>query len=392
MSDAATLGAHTPVMQQYLRIKAQHPDMLLFYRMGDFYELFYEDARRAAALLDIALTARGQSAGAPIPMAGVPVHSVEAYLARLVRRGEIGGDLRADRRSGHSQRPDGAAGGAHRHARHRHRRCPARAAPRNAARRAGAARATRFGLAWLELASGRFTVLESDRAGGARRRSSSGCGPRSCCLPRIRRSARALVRPGHGAAHAPAVALRARERLAPAHRPAGHAGPARLRGRRAAAGDPRRRRPAAVRARHAEEPRCRTSARCRSRSAATRWRSMPPRAATSSSMQPVRQRDATLFALLDTHASRPWARARCAAGSNRPLRDASALRERYHAVAHARRPPRASSRCASSCAPIGDIERILARVALRSARPRDLVQLRAALGALPALRAAPAAV
>ncbi|MBV8853265.1 MAG: DNA mismatch repair protein MutS, partial [Sinobacteraceae bacterium] len=76
------------MMQQYLRIKRQHPDVLLFYRMGDFYELFYEDARRAAGLLDITLTARGQSAGAPIPMAGVPFHSVESYLARLVRKGE----------------------------------------------------------------------------------------------------------------------------------------------------------------------------------------------------------------------------------------------------------------------------------------------------------------
>src|SRR5260370_37881298 len=63
---------HTPMMQQYLRIKAQHPDVLLFYRMGDFYEMFYDDARRAAGLLDIALTQRGASAGAPIPMAGVP--------------------------------------------------------------------------------------------------------------------------------------------------------------------------------------------------------------------------------------------------------------------------------------------------------------------------------
>src|SRR5664279_2520951 len=79
---------HTPVMQQYLRIKAQYPDTLLFYRMGDFYELFYDDARRAAALLDITLTARGQSAGTPIPMAGVPFHAVEQYLARLMRLGE----------------------------------------------------------------------------------------------------------------------------------------------------------------------------------------------------------------------------------------------------------------------------------------------------------------
>jgi DNA mismatch repair protein MutS len=80
--------AHTPMMQQYLRIKAEHPKTLLFYRMGDFYELFYDDARRAAKLIDITLTKRGQSAGAPIPMAGVPVHAVDNYLARLVRLGE----------------------------------------------------------------------------------------------------------------------------------------------------------------------------------------------------------------------------------------------------------------------------------------------------------------
>ncbi|MEW5863799.1 MAG: DNA mismatch repair protein MutS [Pseudomonadota bacterium] len=85
---AEALAAHTPVMQQYLRIKAEHPDILLFYRMGDFYELFYDDAERAARLLDITLTTRGVSAGRPIPMAGVPVHSVEQYLAKLVRLGE----------------------------------------------------------------------------------------------------------------------------------------------------------------------------------------------------------------------------------------------------------------------------------------------------------------
>ncbi len=76
------------MMQQYLRIKAQHPDILLFYRMGDFYEMFYADAERAARLLDITLTTRGTSAGAPIKMAGVPWHSVEQYLAKLVRVGE----------------------------------------------------------------------------------------------------------------------------------------------------------------------------------------------------------------------------------------------------------------------------------------------------------------
>src|SRR5450759_114078 len=81
-------GNHTPMMQQYLRIKAQHPDMLLFYRMGDFYELFHEDAARAAKLLDITLTQRGASNGQPIKMAGVPYHAAEQYLARLVKLGE----------------------------------------------------------------------------------------------------------------------------------------------------------------------------------------------------------------------------------------------------------------------------------------------------------------
>ncbi len=79
---------HTPMMQQYLRIKADHPNELVFYRMGDFYELFFDDAQKAADLLDITLTKRGQSAGKPIPMAGVPYHAAENYLARLVKLGE----------------------------------------------------------------------------------------------------------------------------------------------------------------------------------------------------------------------------------------------------------------------------------------------------------------
>ncbi|HUF82493.1 MAG TPA: DNA mismatch repair protein MutS, partial [Burkholderiales bacterium] len=79
---------HTPMTQQYLRIKAEHPDILLFYRMGDFYELFYEDADKGSRLLDITLTSRGQSAGAPVKMAGVPAHSVEQYLGKLVKLGE----------------------------------------------------------------------------------------------------------------------------------------------------------------------------------------------------------------------------------------------------------------------------------------------------------------
>jgi DNA mismatch repair protein MutS len=82
------LSAHTPMMQQYLRIKAEFPETLVFYRMGDFYELFFDDARKAHRLIDITLTTRGQSAGEPVVMAGVPVHSVENYLAKLIRMGE----------------------------------------------------------------------------------------------------------------------------------------------------------------------------------------------------------------------------------------------------------------------------------------------------------------
>ncbi|WP_280286078.1 DNA mismatch repair protein MutS [Pseudomonas sp. BN415] len=82
------LSEHTPMMQQYWKLKNQHPNQLMFYRMGDFYEIFYEDAKKAAKLLDITLTARGQSAGKSIPMAGIPFHSVEGYLAKLVKLGE----------------------------------------------------------------------------------------------------------------------------------------------------------------------------------------------------------------------------------------------------------------------------------------------------------------
>lgn len=90
MNTANTIepNTHTPMMQQYWKIKQDYPDMLLFYRMGDFYEMFYDDAQKAAKLLDLTLTHRGQSAGQPIPMAGVPFHSVDSYLVRLVKMGE----------------------------------------------------------------------------------------------------------------------------------------------------------------------------------------------------------------------------------------------------------------------------------------------------------------
>jgi DNA mismatch repair protein MutS len=88
MSEASAAGQHTPMMAQYLGLKAAYPDTLLFYRMGDFYEMFYADAEKAARILDITITTRGQSAGAPVVMAGVPFHSMEGYLAKLIRHGE----------------------------------------------------------------------------------------------------------------------------------------------------------------------------------------------------------------------------------------------------------------------------------------------------------------
>src|SRR3569623_1327076 len=162
---SADLACHTPMMQQYLRIKAEHPQRLLFYRMGDIYELFFDDARSAAALLDITLTARGQSAGEPIRMSGVPFLSVEGYLAKLVKAGEsvaiceqIGDPAKAkgpvERQVVRSvtpgtlteeflldERRDELLAALHHHE-------------------------NRYGLAWLDLSSGRFTVMELDHATG----------------------------------------------------------------------------------------------------------------------------------------------------------------------------------------------------------------------------------
>ncbi len=157
---SAAVETHTPVMQQYLRLKAQHADALLFYRMGDFYELFFDDAKRAARLLDITLTARGQSAGQPIPMAGVPYHSAENYIARLVRRGEsvaiceqIGDPAKSkgpvERQVVRVVTPGTVTDEAFLDER------------RDTLLASVFRDGDRFGLAWLELSSGRFTVLEA---------------------------------------------------------------------------------------------------------------------------------------------------------------------------------------------------------------------------------------
>src|ERR1700690_4325783 len=162
--DNIDTSTHTPMMQQYLRIKAQHPDVLLFYRMGDFYEMFYDDARRAAQLLDIALTQRGASAGAPIPMGGVPAATLDTYLVRLVRRGESVAICEQRGEPGKTKGPMErevvrivTPGTVTDEALLDERRDTLLAAVLPAG--------ARYGLAWLDLSAGRFSVTElTDRA------------------------------------------------------------------------------------------------------------------------------------------------------------------------------------------------------------------------------------
>ena len=156
-------AGHTPMMQQYLRLKAEAGPLLLFYRMGDFYEMFYEDAERGARLLNLTLTKRGSSNGVPIPMAGLPVHAMEQYLARLVAMGEsiaiceqIGDPAASkgpvERRIVRIVTPGTLTDDA---------LLPAKADRALAAIFvSGSARAPRAGLAWLNLASGEFRVTE----------------------------------------------------------------------------------------------------------------------------------------------------------------------------------------------------------------------------------------
>lgn len=159
MTTADTAAKHTPMMQQYLGIKAEHPNELVFYRMGDFYELFYGDAQKAAQMLDITLTTRGQSAGEPIPMCGVPFHAAEGYLARLVRLGvsvavaeQIGDPAEAkgpvERKVVRVVTPGTVSDEALLEERHENLLC------------AVACVEDRYGIASLDIASGRFHVIE----------------------------------------------------------------------------------------------------------------------------------------------------------------------------------------------------------------------------------------
>jgi DNA mismatch repair protein MutS len=375
--------AHTPVMQQYLRIKAQHPDVLLFYRMGDFYELFYEDARTAAALLDIALTARGQSAGAPIPMAGVPVQSVDAYLARLVRRGqsvaicEQFGDTPANRGPMDRQvvrivTPGTVTDEALLEQR--------RETLLAALFRDGAT----FGLAWLELAAGRFTVLEMTGREGLEAELERLRPAELLCCETQAAELRTLWR------HDPVVRTRPpwHFELASATRAlTEQLQVADLRGF-GVADLPQALCAAGALLQYVRDTQRSALPHIRALLLERRSDALALDAATQRNLELDSslsgQESATLFGVLDATVTAMGSRALRRA-LHRPLRAHGPLRERYQAIAtlaEARRfePLRALMR------PVGDLERILARVALRSARPRDLVQLRASLAALPALR------
>ena len=369
-------AAHTPMMQQYLRIKAQHPDVLLFYRMGDFYELFFDDARRASKLLDISLTSRGQSAGEPIAMAGVPVVSAENYLARLVRKGEsvaiceqIGDPAKSkgpvDRQVVRILTPGTLVEDA------------LLERGRESLLASLCSDASGHGLAWLDLASGRFTVIEladeSEVAAELER-----LRPAELLMPEDQRRTLANVRP-RPPWHFDADTSHRLLCEQFATRDLAGFGAAELKAGVKAAG---------ALLQYVQDTQKAAVPHVRGISVLRRDEGLQLDAATRRNLELDRSltgnEDATLFALLD--------RSTTAMGSrelrrwlNRPLRDRAALRLRYAAI-DSLGESRGFTAVAEALRPIGDMERVLARVALRSARPRDLVQLRNALSALPSLR------
>jgi DNA mismatch repair protein MutS len=374
---------HTPMMQQYLRIKAQHPDVLLFYRMGDFYEMFYDDARRAAELLDIALTQRGASAGAPIPMAGVPVVTLDGYLAKLVRKGQSVAICEQRGEPGKTKGPMDrevvrivTPGTLTDEALLEERRDTLLASVYG--------QHGRFGLAWLDLSAGRFSVMElasltSLEAEVERLR------PAEILAPD---GAQPALAPGSGADRP----WRAR---APWHFELDSATRALIEQFRTRdlAGFGCADKPLAIAAAGALLAYVRET----QKSALPHLLSITTEERDAALiMDPATRRnlelDESITGADELTLAGVFDRTTTAMGGrllrrwlHRPLRDREILRARYHAVATLIDQDQHAS-LAEGLAAVGDLERILARIALRSARPRDLVQLRAALGALPSLR------
>lgn len=379
---AGPLTEHTPVMQQYLRIKAEHPDVLLFYRMGDFYELFFDDARRAAALLGIALTHRGQSAGAPIAMAGVPAHAVESYLARLVQLGEsivvceqFGDPATArgpvERRVTRIVTPGTVTDEALLEQR------------RDTVLVGIAQDRARAGIAALDLAGSRLWLAEpapEDLAGLLERL----C-PAEILVPEGTSLADELAGQAHVTRRPHWEFDRERGRASLC----ALTGAADLHGLGCSDLGPALAAAAGV-LRYAEYTQCGALRHVGTVDVETALDTIVMDATTRRNLELVTslsgRPEHTLAALLDTTRTsmggrllRRWLTA--------PTRVATTLRLRHHAVSQLIAAD-AHAELAPLLARVGDLERILARVGLGTARPRDLAQLRDSLALLPALRAA----
>jgi DNA mismatch repair protein MutS len=371
---------HTPMMQQYLRFKDEYPDRLLFYRMGDFYELFYGDAERAARLLDITLTARGQSAGAPIPMAGVPHHALDQHLTRLLARGEsavivdqIGDPATAkglvERKVTRIVTPGTLTDAGLLDAK--------REAPLAALVQEG----DRVGIAWLALASGRMTL--TDVAASECAATLERIEPAELLLPE-----EVQAPPWRGKA----AALRTLpgwhfDRDTAARALARQLGTLDLRGFGADAA------PLAIGAAgallaYASATQQSALAHVRALDVESPSAFVALDAATRRNLELTQtlagEREPTLLSLLDTCAT--------AAGSRllrhwltHPLRDRRHASARHDAIDALRARGAAVRPLAAALARTVDVERVVSRIALRSARPRDLAGLRDTLALLPDL-------
>ena len=370
------LAAHTPMMQQYLGIKAQYPDILLFYRMGDFYELFYDDAKRAAELLDITLTARGQSAGSPIPMAGVPFHAVDGYLAKLVEAGQtvaiceqIGDPSTAkgpvERRVQRVVTPGTLAE-------------EGLLSPERDSVLAGLnPTADGFGAAWLNLASGEFAYCHG-----------VGSQAVAALLSRLR-PAELLVPEGADIHTDTPVQVRdtlefdaglGRRHLND-HFGVADLGAFGLGDSDAAVGA------ASAVLRYAQGARCQDLAFVNRLVEVSETDTMVMDAHTRRNLEIDRRFDGesagTLFAVMNHTATAMGAR-QLKAWLNAPIRDRDLVARRQAGVA-AILENRATARAAAVLRDIGDMERIIGRLALGNASPRDLGRLRQGLAAIPEL-------
>ncbi len=381
---------HTPMMQQYLGIKADYPEMLLFYRMGDFYELFFDDAERAARLLDITLTRRGQSGGQPIPMAGVPYHAAEGYLARLVRQGvsvaiceQIGDPAKSkgpvERQVVRVVTPGTLTDEALLDERRENLLC----AIAEAVVADGDAAPPRFGLALLELSSGRFWVLElagltALAAELERLAPSEVLLDEDSLLPEQLRLQRGLARRPAWHFDTDSATRALCDQFGT--RDLGGFGCAGLDLAVGAAG---------CLLQYVKDTQRTALPHLRGLRTESRDDALILDAATRRNLELIRPLAAdgdeanTLAGLMDRTCTAMGARL-LRRWLGRPLRDDLAVRRRHDAV-EALLLARAYTGLREALAAIADLERILARIALGSARPRDLTALREALALLPAL-------